>query len=110
MIIQNAISVPVTELSAPKAAEEMQRTRHVLQQEANRDQVEEDAEGARNAIMRLATLAVDVADRNLADGRAVGRSQRRNEAVQLAVERNFLDHFATIGLEGRAEVVQVHAA
>ena len=33
-----------------------------------------------------------------------------NKAMQLAVERHFLHHLAPIGLEGGAEVVQLHAA
>ena len=44
-----------------KAAEEVQRPAHVFQQEADRQQIEEDAEGAPDAVVALAALAVHVA-------------------------------------------------
>ena len=50
-----------------EAAEEVQRPAHVLEQEANGQQVEEDAEGAADAVVALAALAVHVPDGNLAD-------------------------------------------
>src|ERR1019366_7788743 len=54
-----------------KAAKKVQRPRHVLEQEPDGDQVEKHAEGAPDAVMRLAMLAIRVADRYLADARAV---------------------------------------
>ena len=87
----------------------MQRAAHVLEQKANGQQIEEDAEGAPDAVMALAPFAIQVADGNLADRGAIPTGQRGNEAVHLAIERNVLDHLAAIGLEGRAEVVNVHA-
>src|SRR5512146_1288963 len=78
------------------AAEEVQRTRKILEQKANGEQVEEDAEGASNAVMRGAALAVHIADGHFADGRAMPRCQGRNEAVQLAVERNLFQNVAAI--------------
>ena len=95
--------------SAPKRAEEVQRPAHVLQQEPNRQQIEEHAERAPDAVVALAALAVHVLDRNLADRRAIPARQRRNEPVHLAIQRNVLDHFMPIRLERRAEVVNVHA-
>src|ERR1700731_2946966 len=71
-------------------AEEMQGPRKIAQQEANGDEVEEDSERARDAIVRKAALPVHVADRDLNDRSPMPRSQRRNEAVQFAVERNLL--------------------
>src|SRR6185437_5138501 len=93
----------------PDAAEEVQRTAHVFEQEANRKQIEEDAEGAADAVMALASLAVHIADGNLADRGSVPACQRGNEAVHFAVKRDVLDDLSAIGLEGSSEVVNVHA-
>src|SRR4051812_46992168 len=92
-----------------EAAEEVQRAAHVLQQESNREQIKEHAEGAADAVVAPALLAHYVADGNLANRRAVPAGQRGDEAVHLAVEGNVLDHFAAIGLERGAEVVDVDA-
>ena len=91
-ITSNIIDVmlPPRMPNAPKAAEEVQRPAHVFQQESDRQQVEEHAEGAPDTIMALAPLAVHVADRNLADRCAIPTRQRGNEAVHLAVKRNAL--------------------
>ena len=96
--------------SAPIAAEEVQRPRHVLQQEADRQQVEEHAERARDPVVALAALAGTflIGISQMLAPYQLG--QRRNEAVHLAIERNVLDDLAAIGLERRAEVVDVHAA
>ncbi len=60
--------------------------------------------------MRCSALAVHVADGHFADGRAIPRRKRRNEAVQLTVERHLLENLAAIGFEGRAEVVNIDTA
>src|SRR5208283_5231813 len=60
--------------------------------------------------MRSAALAIYVADGYFADGRAIPRGQRRDEAVQLAIERDLFEDLAAIGFEGGAEVVNVAAA
>ena len=44
-----------------EGAEEVQRTRKIAEQEANGDEIEKDAEGAGNAVVRSAALAVYVA-------------------------------------------------
>ena len=64
----------------------------------------------RDAVVALAVLARGVGDGHLADAGAVPGGERGDEAVHLAVERNVLDDFAAIGLEGGAEVVDVDAA
>src|SRR5208337_2569295 len=94
----------------PQAAEKMQRAGKIFEQKTDGDEVEEDAEGARDAVMRGAALTNDVPDRNLDDGRAIPRGQRGNEAVEFSVERDVAQDFAAIGLEGGAEVVDIHAA
>ena len=50
-----------------KGPEEMQRAGQISQQKTDREQIEEHAEGARNAVVRHAVFAVHVADGNLAD-------------------------------------------
>src|SRR5437667_10178032 len=80
-------------------AEEVQRAREVAEQETDGEQIEEDAEGTRNAIMRNSPCAIDVGDGDFTDRRAVPRCQCRNEAVQLSVERNLLQDFAAVGFE-----------
>src|SRR5205085_9230759 len=52
------------------ASEEVQRAREITQQEAYGHEVEEHAEGPRDAVVRLARRH-DVLDGDLADGRAV---------------------------------------
>jgi len=80
-------------------AEEVQRARKIAEQKADRNQVEENAEGAGNAVVRNAALTVHIADGNFANRGAVPRSQSWNEAVQLAIERNLLEDLAAIGFE-----------
>src|SRR4051812_22862486 len=89
----------------PQCSEEVQRTGKIAQQEADRDQVEEYAEGPRYSVMRNPALTVDVADRYFADGSAVPRRQCWNEPVQLAVEGNLLQDVAAVSLECRSKVV-----
>src|ERR1700678_2517111 len=93
-----------------QGAKEMQRARKIAQQEANGDEIEENAEGAGDAVMRHAALAVYVADRNFANGSAIPRRERRNKPVQLAVERNLFQNLAAVSFKRRAKVVNLHAA
>src|SRR5258708_14148942 len=93
-----------------EGSEEVQWTGKITQQEANRDEIEENAEGACNAVMRDAALAVHVANRHFANRRAIPRGQSRNETVQFAVERNLLQDLATIRFECSSKVVNVDAA
>src|SRR5271165_2827412 len=93
-----------------EAAEKMQRARQIAQQKADGQQVEEHAEGARNAVVRHPALAVHIADRHFADGRPMPGGQRRNEAVQFAIERYLLQNVAAVGFERGPEVVDVDAA
>jgi len=88
----------------------MQRARQVAQQETNGDQVKKHPEGARDAVVRNPALAVHVLDGHFADGSSMPRGQGRDKAMQLAVERDLVQNFPAIGLEGRTKVVNVHAA
>ncbi len=95
--------------SAPSDPKKCRGPAHVLEQEPNRQQIEKHAESPADSVMALAAQPVHVLDRHLADRRAVPARQRRDEPVHLAVERNVVDHLAPIGLERRAEVVNIHA-
>ena len=87
----------------------MQRPAHVLQQEADGQKIEEDAEGAPDAVVTLAPHTVQICNGNFADRRALPTGQRGNEPVHLSVKRDALDHPTAIGLEGSAEVMNVDA-
>src|SRR5271157_120245 len=88
-----------------KAAEEVQRPVHVPEQEADGQQVEDDAEGASDAVVAFTPLPGCVFDGNFTDRCAIPTSQRGDEAVHFTVERNTLDDLASIRLEGGAKVV-----
>ena len=90
---------------AADRSEEVERARHVFEEEADGEEVEEDAEGAGDAVVAFAGGAGGVGDADLADGRAVPGGEGGDEAVHFAVERDVLDDFAAVGLEGGAEVV-----
>src|ERR1700693_1353384 len=88
----------------------MQRTGEIAEQEANGDEIEDYPERAGNAVMRSAAFPVYVADGHFSNRRSIPGRQRRDEAVQLAIERNLVEDLAAVGFEGRAEVVNVDAA
>src|SRR5450631_3872492 len=88
----------------------MQRSRKILEQEADGDEIEEDAEGTRDSVMRSATLPVYVLDWYFDDRRSIPGGQCRDEAVELSVKRNLPENFAAVGFKGGAEVVDVDAA
>src|SRR5215469_2684035 len=67
-------------------AEEVQGPRHVLQQEANGEEVEEDPKGAGDTVVALTGVPRRVRDGNLADAGAVPGGKSRDEAVHLAVQ------------------------
>ena len=89
--------------------EEVQRTRHVAQQEADGDEIRGDAPGTREAIVRLVLRTRDVRDGHFGDPRAAPARQGWNEPVQIAVEPDPFDHRRAIRLERRPEIVQRHA-
>src|SRR5947208_13215462 len=59
--------------------------------------------------MRIAPLTVHVANGHLYNRRTVPGSQRRNEAVQLPIQRNLLENIPPIRFEGRAKIVNIHS-
>src|SRR6266566_6000241 len=88
----------------------MKRAGKIPQQEANRYQVEKYTECPRNSVVRIAPLAVHVANRDFYNRRPMPGSQRRNEAVQLTIQRNLLENVSPIRFKGRAKIVNVHSA
>ena len=104
--------MPPPEAGAGQAqrAEEVHRPGEVLQQELDGEDVEHHAEGAADAVVRIAGGARHVADRHFGHARAVEAGQRGDEAVQFAVEVDVLQHLGAVGLEGGAEIAQVDAA
>src|SRR5919197_2745722 len=67
-------------------AEQMQRAVAVAPDERHRQQVEEAAQVALDAVARPAVLARAVVDRELSDAEAAVVREHRDEAVELAVE------------------------
>ena len=91
-------------------AEEVQRTGHVTEQEADGKQIEEDAEGAGDAVVGLPCCAGRIGDGDFADAGAVPGGEGGDEAMHLTVKGNVLDDFAAVGFEGGAKVVDVYPA
>src|ERR1051325_3159835 len=60
--------------------------------------------------MRDSTLPVHIADGDLADRSSMPGGQRRNKAVQLAVEWHLFENVAAIRLKSGAEIVNIHTA
>ena len=87
-------------------AKEMHRPREVFQQELDGQDVEHHVERPAQAVVRIARDARRIADRNFGDARAVETGQRGNEAMQLAVEINVLEHFGAVSLERGSEIAQ----
>src|SRR5215470_12811278 len=98
-----------TSAGQTQEAKKLKRARRVIQQEFDDDQVQKYAYGAADAVVGFSALAFQVFNGNFDDSRAGGAGERRNEAVQLAVELNFLNDLATVGLKSGSKVVQVHA-
>ena len=63
----------------------------------------------RHAVLRLAVLSRPVLDDDFAGAEAFGRGQHRHEAVQLAVEPDFVHHLAAKGLQAAVVIVQMDA-
>ncbi len=90
-------------------AEKMHGPAEIAQQELHRKNVEKHPHGAAQTVMRGPVGPLDVLDGNFHDSRAIQTGQRRNKAVQLAIQINVLQHFGAICFEGGAEIVQIHA-
>ena len=74
----------------PEAAEEVQRPVPVAAHERDREEVEEAADVALDAVVRAAVLARAVVDGQLGDAVAAVMGEHRDVAVQLAVQLHAL--------------------
>ena len=107
--IQKARANPVVTMPiAPTVPKKCSGAGHILEQKANRQQIEKDAEGSRDAVVAFACGPRGVRNRNFADGRTVPTSEGWNEAMHFSIERNVLDNLSPVCLEGGAEVVDVN--
>src|SRR5579864_6886904 len=88
----------------------MKRTGHVTQEKSNRHQVEKYPKCTRNVVVRRSVLPVVVLNWYFTDRGPVERSQRRDEPVHFAIERQLPEQVAPVCFEGRAEIVNVDAA
>src|SRR5437868_8804394 len=90
-------------------AKKMERPCHILDQEANRQEIKQNANGSRKAVMRLPARTHDIANRNFGYGGSIPGRQRRYEAMHLAIEPNLFDGVPLISFERSAEIVNVDA-
>src|SRR6266511_1123343 len=91
-----------------EAAEEVARSGAELEEEDDRDEVDEDAERAREAVLRLAVGAPVVRDRLLRHPlrRGHGREPGGDEAMHLAIEPHLAEHRRPERLEAAAEILE----
>src|SRR5438067_1763955 len=91
------------------AAERLQRPVQEAHQELDPEEIEEHAESPVDAVLRLAARSRVVAHRHLDDLGADLGGERRNEAMQLAIQAQAADHVRPVELERAAIVVQLDA-
>ena len=101
------ISAPRPPAIKPDQPEDLQRPRRVAQQELDRHQIEDDADGPRQPVLRDAGAARPMIDDDLVDLHADLAGDRRQEAMHLAVEPQRLDHLGAKHLQRAAVVVQL---
>ncbi len=92
-----------------ECAEEMHRSRGVAQQKADGQDIEHHAEGAAESVMRDATAAGWILNGDLGYTGTVNTCQCRDEAMKLSVEVDVFENLGSVGLEGGAEIVEVHS-
>src|SRR5262245_39118458 len=88
--------------------EDLQRTRRVAEQELDRQEIENDADGSRNTVLRSAVHALAMIDRHLADQHALFARDGRDEPMHLAVQLDRFDDFRAKHLERAAVVAQLY--
>ena len=93
----------------PQEAKKLQGPRGIVQQKFYDEQIQKHADGAANPVIGPAALAVKVFDGDFGNFCAARAGQRRDEAMQFAVQLNFLDNLAPVSLEGGSEVVEFDA-
>src|SRR5262245_16436493 len=88
--------------------EDLQWTRRVTEQELNGQEIEDDADGSRNAVLRLAVHARTMIDHRFVDQDSLLARNGGNEPVHLAVQLDRLDDLRPKYLERAAIVAQLH--
>src|ERR1700733_9624750 len=84
----------------------MHRTREILQEKFDGQNVEQHVKGWSQPIVRSARQTGRISNGNFRDARAIKTSQCRNESMQLAVEIDFLEHLGAVRLKSSAKVPQ----
>ena len=87
----------------------MHRPRQISVQEFDRNEIENDANGARDAVFRLARRARVMPNGNLDDARSLLLHQHGNEAMQFTVEGQAFGQVAAQRAQGAAHVLDLHA-
>ena len=93
----------------PEPSEEVERSPRVAGQEQHGQEVQEAAPEAGRSELRSAVPARTMVDGHLGDPEAAPGGERRDEAMELPVEPELLDHLAPVDLEARVEVVEPDA-
>ena len=93
----------------PDRAQQVLRPLAETGQKLDRQEVQKTLDEAAYPVLRPAELPRPMRDGDLAHAKAAGRRQHGHEAVQLAVEPDFPEHFAAIALHAAVVVVQLHA-
>ena len=90
-------------------AQQVLRPLAVADEKLHRQQIEQSLAEARDAVLRSAVLPRPMLHDDLADAKALGGGQHGHEAVQLAVEPDFVHHLAAKRLQAAVVVVQMDA-
>src|SRR4029077_2603543 len=93
--------------SQAQRAEEMHGPGEVFQQEADGENIEQHAKRSAQPVMGFTSRAWSVADGNLRHAGAVEARERRNEAVQFAVQVDVFQNFGAVRLKRGAEIAQI---
>src|SRR5438874_4799411 len=94
----------------PESAEDVDGLRCVAREELHHHEIEDHLERAAQAVLALARVARPVVDDHLRDASPLPARIDGDEAVHLAVELHVAQHFAPVGLERAAVIVQPDAA
>src|SRR5580658_4047855 len=87
----------------------MHRPSEVFQEEFDGEDIEQHPEGAADPVMRVPGGAGRAVNGNLGHARAVEAGKSGDEAVQLSVQIDVLEHLGAIRLKSSAEVAQLDA-
>src|SRR5262249_38172234 len=97
---------PDAQKSETDAAENMLRALAVADEKRNGQQIEKPAGEAFKAVLRMTELPRPMLNRQFRHAEAARVSKNRNEAVEFAVETEFLRHFGSKLLKAAVVIVQ----